>query len=116
MLPDRTIKILLLTIAIFLGVIALRPFFTAAPVHAQGPDAYPFFIEPGYVALRDPDGTRQLMGKMVVDMTNGDIWGFPTMTSSPYPIDSTTATPPVSRPMFLGKFDFTRAHRVALAP
>jgi len=116
MRPDGTIKILLLIIALFLGVVALRPFFTASPVHAQGPDVYPFFIEPGYVTLRDPDGSRQVMGKMVVDMTNGDIWGFPTLNSSPYPVDSTTTTPPVSRPMYLGRFDFTRTRRAVLTP
>ena len=108
---DRAQKPLLLIIAILLGVIALRPLFMAEPAHAQGGETYPFFIEPGYVTLRDPDGTRQLIGKMVVDMTNGDIWGFPTLTSSPYPIDSTTAVPPVSRPIYLGKFDFSRARR-----
>lgn len=116
MRADWTIKSLLLIIAIFLGTIALRPFVAAEPVHAQGADAYPFFIEPGYIALRDPDGSRQLMGKMVVDMTNGDIWGFPTMAASPYPIDATNTKPPVSRPMYLGKLDFSHTRRVALTP
>jgi hypothetical protein len=116
MRTDWTSKILLAIIAVFLGLIALRPFFAAEPVHAQSGDAYPFFVEPGYVTLRAPDGSRQVTGKMVIDMTTGDIWGFPTMTSSPYPIDSTTATPPVSRPMYLGKFDFSHARQGALAP
>ena len=111
MRADSTIKLLLLIIAIFLGVIALRPFFVTEPVHAQSSDVYPFFVEPGYTALRSPDGSRQVLGKMIVDLRNGDIWGFPTLTSSPYPIDNTVSTPPTSRPMYLGKFDFTRTYQ-----
>jgi hypothetical protein len=111
MSADSTCKVLLLVIAVFLALIALRPFFTAQPVHAQNPDIYPFFIEPGYTTLRAPDGSRQVTGKMVVDLRNGDIWGFPTLTSSPYPIDNTVSTPPTSRPIYLGKFDFTRTYQ-----
>jgi hypothetical protein len=47
---------------------------------------------------------------MVVDLRNGDICGFPTLTGSPYPVDTTVSTPPTSRPLYLGKFDFTRVH------
>jgi hypothetical protein len=115
MRADLRCKVLLLVIAVFVGMIALRPFFAAQPVHAQSQDVYPFFIEPGYVTLRAPDGSRQGTGKMVADLRNGDIWGFPTLTASPYPIDSTTSTPPTSRPMYLGKFDFTRTSAAAHA-
>ena len=111
MRADSTCKVLLLAITVLVAVIALRPFFAAQPVHAQSQDAYPFFIEPGYVTLRAPDGSRQVTGKMVVDLRNGDIWGFPTLTSSPYPVDATTSTPPTSRPIYLGKFDFTRTYQ-----
>ncbi len=111
MRADSSLKILLLIIAIFLGIIALRPLFAPQAVHAQGADGYPFFIEPGYSTLRAPDGSRQVTGKVVVDLRNGDIWGFPTLTASPYPIDTTVSTPPTSRPMYLGKFDFTRTYQ-----
>lgn len=89
MRADLTCKVLLLVIAVFVGMIAPRPFFAAQPVHAQSQDVCPFFIEPGYLTLRAPDGSRQGTGKMVVDLHNGDIWGFPTLTASPYPLDST---------------------------
>ncbi len=107
MRTDATLKVLFFVIAILLGVIALRPFFAVAPVHAQS-DLYPFYIEPGYLTLRAPDGSQQVTGKMVVDMRTGAIWGFPTYNASPYPIDSTRTVPPVSAPIYLGKFDFKR--------
>jgi hypothetical protein len=108
MRTDISLKLPLFLIVIFLGVIAFRPFFVAATVHAQVSGTYPFYIEPGYLTLRAPDGSQQVMGKMVVDMRTGAIWGFPTYQSSPYPVDSTRTVPPVSVPMYLGKFDFTR--------
>ncbi len=108
MRTDISLKLLLFLIAIFLGVIAFRPFFVAATVHAQVSDAYPFYIEPGYLTLRAPDGSQQVPGKMVVDLRTGNIWGFPTLTASPYPVDSTRTVPPVSAPIYLGKFDFKR--------
>jgi hypothetical protein len=52
-----------------------------------------------------------MSGKMVVDMRTGDIWGFPTMTQSPFPIDSTSTAPPKSHPIYMGKFLFSEAHR-----
>jgi hypothetical protein len=47
-------------------------------------------------------------GKVFIDMRNGDIWGFPTLSSTPYPVDLVNSTPPVSAPMYLGRFDFSR--------
>jgi hypothetical protein len=108
MRTDATLKLMLFVIAVLLGIIALRPFFTVEPVHAQGSEMYPFYIEPGYLTLRAPDGSQQVTGKMVVDMRTGAIWGFPTYNASPYPIDSTRTVPPVSAPIYLGKFDFKR--------
>ena len=61
--------------------------------------------------IRKPDGTAQMYGKMVVDMRNGDIWGFPTLTQGPYPVDTAKTTPPKSYPMYLGKFMFGEATR-----
>jgi hypothetical protein len=108
---DRFTKITLVVIAFLLGVVALRPIVQPAPVRAQAEDGYPFFVEPGYTMLRKPDGTAQLYGKMIIDMRNGDIWGFPTLTTSPYPIDPSQTKPPKSSPMYLGKFMFNEATR-----
>jgi hypothetical protein len=49
-------------------------------VSAQSGQPYPFYIEPGIVMLRAPDGSKQVYGRMVVDLGNGKISGFPTLT------------------------------------
>jgi hypothetical protein len=108
---DRFAKTMLLVIAVFLGILVFRPVFHPAPVLAQADGAYFFYVEPGYTMLRKPDGTAQVYGKVVIDMRSGDIWGFPTLTESPYPVDNTSTKPPKSRPMYLGKFLFSEAVR-----
>ena len=107
MLLDRVTKTLLLAIAVLLGILVFRPVVRPAPVLAQGDNAYPFYVEPGYTQIRKPDGTAQMYGKVVIDMRNGDIWGFPTLTQSPYPVDNTSTKPPKSHPIYLGKFLFS---------
>jgi hypothetical protein len=88
-------------IALLLAAIAFKP---AAPVHAQSdPDRY--YVEPRTYPLRKPDGTAQLQGKVIIDMQTGDIYGFPTLEGVPYPVDRSGTTPPVSEPMYLGRFD-----------
>jgi hypothetical protein len=111
MLQDRFVKTTLVVITVFLGVVVFRPMFHPAPVLAQAEGAYPFYVEPGYTMLRKPDGTAQVYGKVVIDMRNGDIWGFPTTVQGPYPIDTSLSKPPQSRPMYLGKFMFSEAVR-----
>jgi hypothetical protein len=103
---ERVTQLLLAVIAVFLGMIALRP-YTAPPVvrAASAEEEYEVFIEPGTHTLRAPDGRAVQQGKVVVDLTNGNIWGFPTIGAEPYPRGVSTE-PPVSKPMYLGKFDF----------
>src|SRR5271165_6736689 len=108
---DRFTKVMLLVIAGLLGILALRPIAQPAPVSAQATEGYPFYVEPGYTTIRKPDGTAQYYGKMVIDMRSGDIWGFPTLSQSPYPIDSAQTKPPKSAPTYLGKFMFNEATR-----
>jgi hypothetical protein len=96
-------------IAVFLGALVFRPVIHPASVQAQANEAYPFYVEPGVLTIRKPDGSAQLYGKMVIDMRNGDIWGFPTLTQSPYPIEATQTKPPKSNPIYLGKFMFSEA-------
>ena len=105
MKPDNSVKIALSLIAVFLGMIALRPLFDPPASHAQvaGSDIY---IEPGVHTLHAPDGTRELLGKVVVDLKTGNVWGFPTGVNAPYPIVTTDTTTPVSRPFLLARFDF----------
>ena len=34
--------------------------------------------------LRAPNNGRQVLGKVMVDTRNGNIWGFPTLTQEPF--------------------------------
>lgn len=100
-------KDVLTVIAALLAIIALRPL--ASPATASAASNYGYlYIEPGATMLRNPDGSQQVQGKVVVDMRSGNIWGFPTLTSAPYPVDTTRSEPPVSTPMYLGRFDFSK--------
>jgi len=74
-------------------------------VHAQM-DFNHVYVEPGTTMLRDPDTGPQTQGKVVIDRRTGDVWGFPTASSVPYPIVPARKEPPVSKPIYLGKFDF----------
>ena len=103
---DAFMKAMLLIIALALAMIALRPVISAPSAHAQSGDAYPFYVEPGVVMLRAPDGSRQVYGRMVIDLRNGKVWGFPTMTQDPYPVNQMNSAPPVSHPFLLAKFAF----------
>jgi len=99
-------------IAVFLGLIAFREYSSPAVANAQTQDVYPFYIEPGTRTLRAPDNSTQVLGKVVVDLRNGNIWGFPTSSPEPYPIDVTGNTKtPTSKPFLLGKFDFAATNR-----
>jgi hypothetical protein len=104
MLYDR---IVLTIIAALLAVLALRPAFVPQPVRAQA-EYSPLYIEPRTTTLRKPDGSTQVQGKVVIDLRTGDIYGFPTLSSLPYPVDGTSSKPPVSEPMYLGRFDFSK--------
>ena len=108
---DRFAKAMLVVIAVLLVMLVFRPILQPPPVRAQTEEGYPFYVEPGYTMIRKPDGTEQMYGKVVIDMRNGDIWGFPTLGQSPYPIDSAQTKPPKSNPMYLGKFMFSETAR-----
>ncbi len=106
-----TTNILLLVIAIALIAIAFKPLRQPRLAQAQEQTtpalttaSDPLYIEPGVVMLRSLDGNTQVFGKMVVDLNTGSIWGFPTLTGQPYPVDISSTKPPVSHPMFLGTF------------
>ena len=97
---------LLLIIAVALVAIAVQPFLAPRPAEAQSNTPYPFYIEPGSEMLRAPDGSKQVYGKVVVDMRNGKIWGFPTLAPQSYPTAGLQNKLPTSKPFELGKFAF----------
>jgi hypothetical protein len=105
MKSDVVSKLLLSVIAIALVAIAIRPYIAPRATHAQS-TAYPVYIEPGVQMLKTSDGSKQVYGRMVVDLRTGKIWGFPTMTTDPYPFNALNSKPQTSHPFELGRFAF----------
>ena len=102
---------LLTIIAVALIVIAIRPYIVPHAVRAQSSPPYPFYFEPGTQMLRAPDGSKQIYGRVVVDMRSGKIWGFPTYTPDTYPVNPVDTKPQVSHPFVLGRFAFEETDR-----
>ena len=103
---DRLTKVLLAVIAVALSVIAIRPYVAPRPALAQSGTPYAVYIEPGVQMLKSANGGKQVYGRMVVDLRTGKIWGFPTMTTDPYPFNALTSKPVTSHPFELGTFAF----------
>ena len=105
---DRLFKrLLVLTLLVLIADLTKSLWIPVPPaVHAQSL-AHPIYIEPGVAMLRAPDGSRQVLGKVVIDLQNGNVWGFPTTVQQPFPVDPTQQTPPTSTPFRLGRFDLS---------
>ena len=111
MRKDALTHALLALIAIALIAIAIRPYIAPTPAQAQSASAYPFYIEPGVLLLHRAGITENLYGRVVVDMRNGKIWGFPTGTIDPYPTNSLDTKPVTSHPIYLGNFAFDEVEK-----
>lgn len=101
---DWFVKVLLMVIAIFLGIIALRPYVAPPVVEAQADEGYPVYIERGAVWLPSPKG-GSVAGRVVIDLRNGNIWGFPGFTQDTFDVFDKTL--PTSHPILLGKWALT---------
>lgn len=97
---------LLLLIAIALAAIAIRPYISPQAAHADSGMPYPLYIEPGTQMLRAPDGSKQVYGRVMIDMRTGKVWGFPTNSTDTYPTNAMQTKPEVSHPFALGRFAF----------
>ena len=104
MRQDNLTNILLSIIAVALFVIAVRTTLDPRPVEAQSKFEHQLFIEPGVQMLRAPDGSRNVYGRVVVDLRTGNVWGFPTPTGDPYPFNPMNTKPETSHPVPLGRF------------
>ncbi len=107
---DWWTRIALTVIAVALAAIAMRPIIEPVAVHADS-DPFPFYIEPGVQMLRYPDGSAQVYGKVVVDLRDGKVWGFPNGTQTVYPVDTTTSKAPTSHPVYLGRYAFADTNK-----
>lgn len=54
--------------------------------------------------MRAHDNSQQSYGKVVVDLRNGKVWGFPTCTTQPYPSGPISNKPITVHPFRLGRF------------
>jgi len=104
MRQDILANILLSIIAAALVTFAVRPALDPGQVEAHSNVERQLFIEPGVQMLRTPDGSRNVYGRVVVDLRTGNVWGFPTPTGDPYPFNSVSAKPETSQPFPLGRF------------
>jgi hypothetical protein len=108
MQTNRLTQVLLAIIALALTAIAIRPYVQPQKVEAQvtNPDA--FYFEQGISMLRQQDG-GQVLGKVAVNMRTGNVWGFPTSSTDPYPASPLDAKPFISHPILLGKYALSEA-------
>ena len=107
---DHYTRVILTVIAVALVAIALRPLVRPVTASAQS-TSQDLYIEPGVYLLRSPDAMKQQLGKVVVDLHTGNIWGFPTASDTPYPVRINGSVPPTSEPFLLGRFDLDAVHK-----
>jgi len=107
---DFYTKAVLTLIALSLAALAMRP----VPVAAQMESATTFYVEPGTSPIRNLNGGIPGDGKVVINMSTGEVWGFPTHgAGAPYPVEALplSSRAPVAKPVYLGKFDFAAMRR-----
>jgi hypothetical protein len=105
---DLYTKVIFTVIAVFLGVIVFRPLVLPTDSVQAQDDRPILYVEPGTTTIRTPDGSSQVEGKMMINLRNGDVWGFPTMyAGAPYPVDPLNNKPAVANPIYLGRFDIS---------
>jgi hypothetical protein len=98
-------RVMMVGLALLVGILMVRPVIEPEVVRAQEiPKACGLQFEPLTTTIRAPGADRQVIGKIAYDTCNGKIWGFPTLSSAPYPVDSTNPNPPTSHPIYLGRF------------
>lgn len=106
----NTRNVLLTVIAILLAGLLLRPALQPPAVQAVSDRSY-LYLEPGVTTIRPVEGLGQTQGKVMIDLRTGDVWGFPTESFAPYPALSGNHETPVSKPIYMGRFDFDAMKR-----
>lgn len=107
MKDDRLVQSCLLLITIAAVLMALRPLIAPPSVRAQDDSSHRLCglqFEPGTTMIRAPGAERQVIGKIAYDTCTGKVWGFPTTTNAPYPVDNVNPGAPTYQPIYLGKF------------
>lgn len=107
---DLYTKAVLTAIALLLAALATRP----AAVQAQQNEPPNLYIEPGTAPIRSQSGGIPSDGKVIINMSTGEVWGYPTHgAGAPYPIETLPgdSRPSPVKPVYLGKFDFSQFRR-----
>jgi hypothetical protein len=116
MKADRYTKILLTIIAVFLGMLAFRPFLTPAHVRAQEPSGCACLqFDPSVTQIVVPNGAASVPGRVAIDLRNGSVYGFPADPLG-YPRNPGKDQPAVSNPVLLGRFNLDRLSREPFHP
>ena len=106
---DLYTKAVLTVIAVFLAVLAAselaRPIPATAASHSD--DFMYLHFDEKIRKLNAPDGSSSVLGRMVIDLRNGDVWGFPTDPLG-YPRRPVEMKPGYSEPMYLGHFNLSK--------
>jgi|GEM_PF-6682055 len=105
---NRMTNALLGLIAVSLMVLTARPYIAPPEVHADANSLDPLYVEPGVHMLRIAKG-GQVLGKVVVNLRTGDVYGFPTGTSDSYPVSPIDNKPQNSHAIPLGRFALEEA-------
>lgn len=96
-------NVVLTAIAVFLGVLALRPIIAPPVVTAANAVSYaPLQFDESLRKIEYSKGS--VMGRIAIDLRNGNIYGFP---SDPlgYPRNPDKSELAVSDPILLGRFN-----------
>lgn len=105
---NRITQLLLGVIALALTCIASMLFLRTPAVRADTQSFDPFYVEPGVSLLRIPNG-GQVLGKVMVNLRTGAIYGFPTGTTDPYPVSPVDNKQQVAHAIPLGRFALEEA-------
>jgi hypothetical protein len=96
-------NVILTVIAVLLAIVLLR--MPALVAQAQGPVTSLQF-DPEIRQFQVRSGPSSVLGRMAIDTTTGNIYGFPT-DGDAYPKNLQNNDLPISRPVLLGRFDLS---------
>ena len=108
MRSDLYTRLVLTVIAVFLGVLALRPLFTTTAVKAQGDTGCGCLLfDPTVTQIISPNGETSVPGRVAIDQRTGNVYGFPADPLG-YPRDPGKNQPALSNPVLLGRFNLDK--------